>query len=190
LYLDGVFRTEAELEQMGYEIEKISDNSFIEGFKNGKVIGDDALLLHSLVATQIKEEFDKLRETFENYGGAIMYDHFADGPNASMEDMVENEFGLIAGQDLIGFDELRAIFAQKDINDTAGQYSDGTLKGVSGDDVFEKVVSNAELSGVRKASLTREHINVTAPQNTMTTEQLYRAIMKGTMTQANDMFSK
>ena len=190
LYLDGVFRTEDELEQMGYEIEKVSDNSFIDGFKNGEVVGDDALLLHSLVATQIKEEFDKLRETFENYGGAIMYDHFADGPNASMEDMVENEFGLIAGQDLIGFDELRAIFAQKDINDTAGQYSDGTLKGVSGDDVFEKVVSNAELSGVRKASLTREHINVTAPQNTMTTEQLYRAIMKGTMTQANDMFSK
>jgi hypothetical protein len=57
-------------------------------------------------------------------------------------------------------------------------------------DIFEKVVSNAELAGVRKASLTKEHINVTVQQGTMTTEQLYRAIMKGTMTQANDMFSK
>ena len=149
--------------------------------------------MHSLVATQIKEEFDKLRELFENYGGSIMYDRFADGPNASMEDMLENEFGLISGQDLIGFDELRAIFAQKNIDDNASKYSDGTLKsagGVYGDDVFEKVVSNAEMAGVRKASLTKEHINVTVQQGTMTTEQLYRAIMKGTMTQANDMFSK
>ncbi len=189
LYVDGVFRTEDELARIGYQIERVSTTSFIDGFKNGKVVGDDALLLHSLVATQIKEEFDKLRYMFENYGGSIMYDHFADGPNAVMEDMVENEFGLIAGQDLIGFDELRAIFAQKDINNSAGQYSDGTVQGI-GEDVFEKVVSNAELSGVRKASLTKEHINVTIQQNTMTTEQLYRSIMKGTMTQANDMFSK
>ena len=193
LYVDGVFKTEDELKSMGYPIERVSDRSFIDGFKDGKVVGDDALLLHSLVATQIKEEFDKLRELFENYGGSIMYDRFADGPNAAMEDMLENEFGLISGQDLIGFDELRAIFAQKNIDDNASKYSDGTIKsagGVYGDDVFEKVVSNAEMAGVRKASLTKEHINVTVQQGTMTTEQLYRAIMKGTMTQANDMFSK
>lgn len=198
LYVDGVFKTEAELEAMGYQLERVSDRSFIDGFKDGKVVGDDALLLHSLVATQIKEEFDKLRELFENYGGSIMYDHFADGPNASMADMVENEFGLISGQDLIGFDELRAIFKQKNIEDNAGKFSDGSTKGAGGvgssgsmsGDIFEKVVSNAELAGVRKASLTKEHINVTVQQGTMTTEQLYRAIMKGTMTQANDMFSK
>ena len=154
--------------------------------------GDDALLLHSLVATQIKEEFDKLRELFENYGGSIMYDHFVDGPNASMADMVENEFGLISGQDLIDFDNLRAIFAQKNIEDNARRNSDGTIQGAGGaeNDIFEKVVSNAELAGVRKASLTKEHINVTVTPNTMTTEELYRVVMQGSMTRANDMFSK
>lgn len=198
LYIDGVFRNEAELEAMGYQLERVSETSFIDGFEDGNVVGDDAMFLHSLVATQIKEEFDKLRELFENYGGSIMYDHFADGPNASMADMLENEFGLISGQDLIGFDELRAIFNQKNIEDNAGKYSDGTTKGAGGigssgnssGNIYEKVVSNAELAGVRKASLTKEHINVTVKQNSMTTEQLYKAIMKGTMTQANDMFSK
>lgn len=193
LYIDGVFKTEAELEAMGYPIETVSDKSFIDGFKDGKPVGDDALLLHTLVATQIKEEFDALKDLFENYGGGIMYDHFVDGPNASMADMVENEFGLIAGQDLIGFDELRAIFNQKNIDDNASKYSDGTIKGaggVNGDDVFEKVVSNAELAGVRKASLTKEHITVTVQPSNMSTEELYKVIMKGAMTQANDMFKK
>ena len=193
LYIDGVFKTEAELEAMGYPIETVSDKSFIDGFQDGKPVGDDALFLHTLVATQIKEEFDALKDLFENYGGGIMYDHFVDGPNASMADMVENEFGLIAGQDLIGFDELRAIFNQKNIDDNASKYSDGTIKGaggVYGDDVFEKVVSNAELAGVRKASLTKEHITVTVQPSNMSTEELYKVIMKGAMTQANDMFKK
>jgi hypothetical protein len=199
LYIDGVFRNEewlklneAELAKKGFMLEMVSDKSFIDGFKNGKVTGDDALLLHSLVATQIKEEFDKLRELFENYGGSIMYDHFVDGPNASMADMVENEFGLISGQDLIDFDNLRAIFAQKNIEDNARRNSDGTIQGAGGaeNDIFEKVVSNAELAGVRKASLTKEHINVTVTPNTMTTEELYRVVMQGSMTRANDMFSK
>jgi hypothetical protein len=193
LYIDGVFKTEAELEAMGYPIETVSDKSFIDGFKDGKPVGDDALFLHTLVATQIKEEFDALKDLFENYGGGIMYDHFVDGPNASMADMVENEFGLIDGQDLLGFDELRAIFNQKNIDDNASKYSDGTIKGaggVNGDDVFEKVVSNAELAGVRKASLTKEHITVTVQPSNMSTEELYKVIMKGAMTQANDMFKK
>jgi len=198
LYIDGVFRTEDELVQMGYPIETVSEHSFIDGFNNGKVIGDDALLLHTLVATQIKEEFDALKDLFENYGGGIMYDHFVDGPNASMADMVENEFGLIAGQDLIGFDELRAIFRQKSIEDNAGKFSDGSTQGAGGvgssgsmsGDIFEKVVSNAELAGVRKASLTKEHITVTVQPSNMSTEELYKVIMKGAMTQANDMFKK
>lgn len=198
LYVDGVFRTEDELVDMGYQIETVSEVSYIDGYdNNGNVTGDDALYMHSMVATQIKEEFDKLKELFENYGGGIMYDHFVDGPNASMEDMVENEFGIISGQDLIDFDNLRAIFNQKRIEDNAKRNSDGTIQGAGGDadgtgvsEVFEKVVSNAELSGVRKASLTKEHIKVTIQPNNMSTEELYRKIMKGSMTQANDMFRK
>ena len=188
LYIDGIFHTEEELVAMGYQVETVSDESYIDGFdQKGVPSGNDALLLHSLIATQIKEEFDKLRETFENYGGSIMYDHFVDGPNASMADMLENEFGIISGQDLIDFDNLRAIFAHKDISEDAKV---GVRDVYNGGDIYEKVVSNAELSGVRKASLTKEHINVTIQPSNMTTEQLYKVIMKGSMTQANDMFSK
>ena len=187
LYYEGVFRTEEELAEMGVEIEYVSKEPFIEGYdEDGNAVSGDALLLHSLIATQIREEFDKLREQFENYGGALMYDHFADGPNVAMTDMLENEFGLIAGQDLIDTDNLKAIFTNKAINDES--VNGGDLAG--GGDVFEKVVSNAEMSGVRKASLTKEHINVTVVPNNMTTEQLYKVIMKGSMTQANDMFQK
>lgn len=184
LYRDGVFITEDELIAMGETIERVSEDSYIEGFdKDGNVVGDDALFLHGLVATQIKEEFDKLRETFENYGGGIMYDHFADGPNAGMADMVENEFGLIAGQDLIDFDSMEAIFAKKDVDEGVSQQYD------TDGEVYEKVVSNAELAGVRKASLTKEHINVTVASGGLTTEKLYKLITKGVMTQATDMFT-
>ena len=190
LYYEGVFRTEEELAAMGIELEYVSKEPYINGYdKDGNVVGGDALLLHSLIATQIREEFDKLRDRFENYGGALMYDHFADGPNVSMTDMLENEFGLIAGQDLIDIDNLKAIFTNKAISDDIvnnGVEGSGTGDG----EVFEKVVSNAEMAGVRKASLTKEHINVTVTPSSMTTEQLYKVIMKGSMTQANDMFSK
>lgn len=180
LYYDGVFRTEDELAEMGVELEYVSKEPYIDGYgTDGSVVGGDAMLLHSLIATQIREEFDKLRERFENYGGSLMYDHFADGPNAGMTDMLENEFGLIVGQDLIDPENVKAIFTVSDDH----IYGDGG-------DVFEKVVSNAEMSGVRKASLTKEHINVTIAPNNMTTEQLYKLIMKGSMTQANDMFSR
>jgi hypothetical protein len=176
-----VCRTEDELAKMGVELEYVSKEPYIDGYgPDGSVVGGDAMLLHSLIATQIREEFDKLRERFENYGGSLMYDHFADGPNAGMTDMLENEFGLIVGQDLIDTENVKAIFT----------VPDEQIYGVYGGDVFEKVVSNAEMSGVRKASLTKEHINVTIAPNNMTTEQLYKLIMKGSMTQANDMFSR
>lgn len=192
LYVDGVFYTEKWLEEnpewlaeRGLRLEIVSEDRCVDGFDDeGNVVGDDALLLHGLVATQIKDEFDKLKETFENYGGAIMYDHFADGPNAGMVDMVENEFGLIKGQDLIEFDALDAIFAKKEVDETI----DPSL--AADGDVFEKVVSNAELAGIRKASLTREHVKVNVKPAGMTTEQLYRVITKGVMTQAKDMFAK
>ena len=184
LYINGMFYTEEQLKNMGKRVELVSEHSYIDGLDDdGNVTGDDAMMLYRMISIQIKDAFDDLKERFENYGGGIMYDHFVDGPNAGMEDMVENEFGLIKGQDLIDFDGLEAIFAKKDVDEgVSQQYTDG--------EVYEKVVSNAELAGVRKASLTKEHVTVTVQQGGMTTEQLYKLITKGGMTQATDMFIK
>lgn len=198
MWVKGVFYTEDQLVEMGYPIETVSEESFIEGFDNeGNVERGDALLIHSLMATQIKNEFDKIRDLFENFGGNLMYDHFKDGPNASMENMLENEFGLIAGQDLLDFDKLRNIYRQKDINDNAAKSTtDGTIRGAGaneedGDEsVYEKVVSNAQLAGIRKASLTKEHVQVNARANALTTEQLYKLITQGKMRSANDLLSR
>jgi lipopolysaccharide export system protein LptC len=128
-----------------------------------------------------------------------MYDHFKDGSNANMEPMLENEFGIIAGQDLIDFDKLRNIYRQKDINDNASKSTtDGTIKGAGANEedadgeesIYEKVVSNAQLAGIRKASLTKEHVQVNARANALTTEQLYKLITKGRMTSANDLLKR
>lgn len=198
MWIGGVFYTEEQLVGMGYTVETVSDESFIEGFDNeGKVERGDARLIHSLIATQIKNEFDKIRDLFENFGGNLMYDHFKDSPNASMEPMLENEFGLIAGQDLIDFEKLRNIYRQKDINDNASKSTtDGTIRGAGaneedGDEsIYEKVVSNAQLAGIRKASLTKEHVQVNARANALSTEQLYKLITKGKMRTANDVLKR
>ena len=200
MWVKGVFYTEDELVAMGYKVETVSDESFIEGFDNdGNVERGDARLIHSLIATQIKNEFDKIREMFDNFGGNLMYDHFKDGSNANMEPMLENEFGIIAGQDLIDFDKLRNIYRQKDINDNASKSTtDGTIKGAGANEedadgeesIYEKVVSNAQLAGIRKASLTKEHVQVNARANALTTEQLYKLITKGRMTSANDLLKR
>ena len=124
-----------------------------------------------------------------------MYDKFADGPNYESQDMLENEFGIIAGQDLISFDKLRDIFNRKDINTNPNVpvSSDGTVNGIGTngiESIYEPVVSNAQLSGVRKASLSREHVQVNARVTGMSTEQLYKMITKGKMTSGNDLFRK
>ena len=204
LWIKGIFYSEAKLESMteaelnalGIKLETVSDRSFIDGLSvDGTVSGGDARHLHSLIASQIKEEFDKLRERFDGYGGKVMYDKFADGPNYESQDMLENEFGIIAGQDLISFDKLRDIFNRKDINTNPNVpvSSDGTVNGIGTngiESIYEPVVSNAQLSGVRKASLSREHVQVNARVTGMSTEQLYKMITKGKMTSGNDLFRK
>ena len=194
LWIKGVFYTEAELEAKGISVETVSERSFIVGMSvDGTVTGGDARLIHSLIASQIKEEFDKLREQFNGYGGKVMYDKFADGPNYDSKDMLENEFGIISGQDLIDFDKLRNIFNRQDINKNVPISSDGTVNGIGTngiESIYEPVVSNAQLSGVRKASLSREHVQVNARVTGMTTEQLYKLITKGKMTSGNDLFRK
>ena len=131
-----------------------------------------------------------------------MYDHFADGPNANNADMLENEFGIIAGQTLMSFDALRAMVDKSDINGSgntlgtgAGKLSDDSYGDLDGngnplESVFEKVVSNAQLSGVRLASLTREHVTEVPRSNGLSVERIYAILTNGKKVMGNDLMRR
>lgn len=191
-WVDGVFF----LENPDGPDDFVSDRPVISGYEvnadgSVSVSGGDALVLHTLLSTQLKNEFDAIRRKFEEYSGMLMYDHFDDGPNASMADMLENEFGLIKAQDLISFDKMKAIAGKpeslSDINEEEGGFLNADGNGDRYDSIYEKVVSNALLSGVRKASLTREHVQVKARANGLSVEQIYRMVNNGRKVTANDM---
>lgn len=229
-WIKGVFYKTYELETMdGVQLEYVSERPMISGFENdGTISGGDAYLLHSIMAAQIKRAYDELKESFENYAGQLMYDRFEDGPNYKLFEMLENEFGIIAAQDLMSFDKLRAMIYKDRINALADKTNDGTVLGAGANEedrigerdgvtgygtgltgtgdalsedltdtvgtywesIFEKVVSNAQLSGVRKASLTREHVKETQRDQGIPLEKLYKMMTKGKGVSAKDILGR
>ena len=178
VWRNGVFYGEDEIEIPFIE----SDTPVIEGYLDGVPVQGEAMYIHQLLASEIHKEFLKIRDMFERYKGAVMFDRFQDGPNASKFNQLENEFGAIAAQDLMDFDELESIIAQNNIDsiDPSGEHS-----GVS----YEKVVDNALLAGMRKAVKTSERMHITDRGGGLTPGEIYRAIMEGRAPGANDIMS-
>ena len=129
-----------------------------------------------MVAEHVHNRFDEIRKNFENFEGALMYDRMGDSPNAGMTDMLENEIGLIGAQDLIEFDDLERVIGTPDVLE---EKVDGSI--------YEKVVNNAQLSGIRKASLTKEHIHIKDTPSKSDAKTLYDLIQKGKGYMANDL---
>jgi len=154
--------------------EITSDGPVIDGYIEGVPTEGDALYLHEVVAAKIHTEFEKIRARFENFQGKLMYDRMEYGPNAGMEDMLENEFGLIKAQDLLTFEQLEQVTAPE-INELV----DGSI--------YEKVVDNAQAAGIRMASLTKEHIHVRDRAPGKTAQRLYEILQKGRGYTANDL---
>ena len=173
---DGVFYTEDERPVPYVD----SDAPVIDGYVGGVAVDGEALLLHQVVATKIHKKFQEIKKRFESFGGALMYDRVEDGPNAGMGDMLENEFGLIKAQDLISFDDLDSI-----VDNGVGNVQQGRIM-VDGS-IYEKVVNNAQIAGVRKASLTKEHIHVKDMPTPSDGKTLYELIAKGKGYMANDL---
>lgn len=214
-YIKGVFYNDEDLKARGIESEYVTEDPVISGYErddDGNIVitGGDGLLLHSLITTQLKNVYDKLKERFENYNGKLLYDRFIDGPNYKLFDMLENEFGLIAAQDLTSFERLRTMLAKNDINTGAslgssfssngngasvnaganeedGGFLQNDPNGYRYDSIYEKVVSNALLSGVRKASLTKEHVEQTVKPGSLNVEKMYKLINQGMKVNANDL---
>lgn len=172
------------------DMEYVSKNAVISGYSNNNAVGGDAYLLHSIVADQIKAELEKITKQFENYNGLLMFDSFKNGPNADKFDQLENEFGIIASQDLISFDKLRSMLISETINDNAGISSTGTILGIDRENntIYEKVISNAEVAGMRLASLSSEHIEINERKDEgLTLDDLNKIIQNGNAPTANEL---
>ena len=183
---DGVFYDEDDPLHPAPYID--SEFPVIDGYEDGEAVGGEAVLLHQVVATRIHKAFEEIRKSFEGFGGSLMYDRVADGPNAGMADMLENEFGLIGAQDLIDFDTLEALVnAMVDGTLDAGPGRSERDRTLVDGSIYEKVVNNAQLAGVRKASLDREHIHVKDMPTPDDGKTLYALLSKGRGYTANDL---
>lgn len=190
VWRDGIFYGLDEIEIPYTE----SDGPVIEGYVDGQASFGEAMFLHQAVASELHSAFLKIRDLFERYKGAVMYDRFQDGPNADKFSQLENEFGAIAAQDLMDFDELEALLAQDDINKLADIETNGERNGITDEDgnvsIYEKVVNNAQLAGMRKAVKTSERMHITDKGNGLTPGEIYRAVMEGRAPGANDLMSR
>lgn len=180
VWRDGIFYGLDEIEIPYTE----SDGPVIEGYVDGQASFGEAMFLHQAVASELHAAFLKIRDLFERYKGAVMYDRFQDGPNAGKFSQLENEFGAIAAQDLMDFDELEALLAQEEINKLAD------IERTGDEDIYEKVVNNAQLAGMRKAVKTSERMHITDRGNGLTPGEIYRAVMEGRAPGANDLMSR
>ena len=176
---DGVFYSEDERPVPYVD----SERPVLDGYSNGECVGGEGMLLHQLIAAQVHKNYLEIKNRFENYGGNLMYDRFEDSPNSGMYDMLENEFGLIKAQDLIPFDSLEAmLFGVLGEPDGFGRdkvMADGSI--------YEKVVNNAQLAGIRRADLTKEHLHVKDTPSKDEGKSMYDRILKGKGYMANDL---
>lgn len=184
-WVDGIFVPATK------EDEYVSQTSVIGGYNNFVAVGGDAYILHSFIADQIKQEFDAIVKMFEGYNGELMFDSFYNGPYADKFEQLENEFGIIAKQDLLDFDQLKGMLTVADLNEQTNGTAITTKTGDDGTeykDIYEKVISNAEVAGMKLASLSSEHLEVNPPKaETVTIEDVYKILNNGNAPTANDI---
>ena len=184
VWRDGVFYETGEIEIPF----TVTEEPVIEGYVDGVPEYGGALALHQAVASELHAAFIEIRDMFEKYTGPVMYDRFRDGPNADKFEQLENEFGAIAAQDLVSFDELDAMLSMDEIGRKGDNGSDGDRHG-GPNDIYEKVIDNAQIAGMRKAIRTTERMHITNRGNGLTPGQIYRAAMGGRAPDANDIMS-
>lgn len=131
---------------------------------NITISGGDAFILHSLIAQQIVESFNVVKDGWLNIDFKLMHDRITESPNSRLIPVLENEFGTIMSQDLLTFSQLREMYQRIAIN-SKKRYVDSGVLGVGVDienpeneSVFEKLVSNSQLSGIKKVKLSNESL--------------------------------
>ena len=145
------------------------------------------------------DEFKEIKDDFNSLNIKFMYDTFDEGANSDLFDLLENEFGIIATQDIISFNELRDMYERININNKKTEV-DGTVRGIGvniesqlDDDrnknqsVFEKLISNAQLNGIRRSSLTREKPIIQPLSNGIKVDDVIKNIQNTNKISANDL---
>ena len=193
-YRDGVFIPE----ETGNIDPIVTDEPVLSGYLkddegNITVVGGDAFILHSLVADQIVESFDEVKQNWLNIDFKVMHDRITESPNARVIPVLENEFGTIMSQDLLSFKQLREMYQRIAIN-SQKRYVDSGVVGAGVDienpeneSVFEKLVSNAQLSGVRKVKISNETLVEEEPIRQIDVEKVVEEVNRKNVPKVRDI---
>ena len=184
---DGTFVPEYEKDESGNviknELELIKSSApVLSGFApDGTIIGPkgymlpngekinmgDAYMLHVLIKDKLLDELKQIQSMFDGLKTEFLHDNFENSPNKRQ--ILENEFGAIASQDLMSFDELMDVYRKIDINSKNDTNSVGDKQGIGNtinsdsiDDlnrdqsVYEKLVSTTQFTGIHFSRNTKE----------------------------------
>ena len=144
---------------------------------DGTVIpAGDAFMVHVLIKDKIIDMLKTVQSAFENLNTAFLHDFFSNSPNTKK--LIENEFGVIASQDLLTFDDLKNVYRKIDINKVgndsigdsrgAGRNSGANNSGNGGynpelefdpnrdQSVYESMVSTTQFTGIQFSRNTQE----------------------------------
>ena len=74
----------------------------------------DAYMVHVLIKDKIVDMLKTIQESFDTLNTQFIHDFLGNSPNSKK--LIENEFGVIASQDLLTFDDLKSVYRKIEIN--------------------------------------------------------------------------
>ena len=168
---------------------------YIPVIENGVKVGYEATNtldsgdLHERLANDIVSVIILAGDSFLNLETQFMYDNLNDSDNTNSINVLVNEFGVIKPQLIVSFEKMRIMYSQLGIN-TRKKDNTLTVRGALGSsqgEVWEKLVSTAELGGPRKAVLTREKPKIEPLIDKIEIQNAIKGINKLTGPSANDI---
>jgi hypothetical protein len=106
-----------------------------------------------------------------------MYDHYLDGNNKDDINLLENEFGIISTQDVLPFEILDTLYKKKPSNEV--DYN-GNIRDSRGE-VFEKMISNAQVNGIQVAKIGKEKPVIEEVNTLSKTEAIKKLFSNGSI---------
>lgn len=131
----------------------------------------DAYLLHIIIKDNIISMLDTVSGMFENLKADFLHDSYANSPNAGT--LTDNEFGIIASQDVMSFADLKDVYNMIALNNKAGYDPYGNQRGAGlnsnntgvNQSVYESLISTIQMTGVQFSQNTKEKPTITLLNN-------------------------
>lgn len=141
----------------------------------------DAYLLHIIIKDNIISLLDTVSGMFENLKADFMHDSYSNSPNAGK--LTDNEFGIIASQDVMSFSDLKDVYSMITLNNKAGYDPYGNQRGAGlnsnntgvNQSVYESLISTIQMTGVQFSRNTKEKPTIT-PLNNQKLENVLKII--------------